>query len=109
MNGIEAIAAERQRQIEEEGWTPENDDQHDDESLAMVAAIFAAPDHLFCQQVDEYDDGTKSVTFYDPWPISWHDGWDRRTDFDRKRLLVIAGALLAAEIDRLDRAAERES
>lgn len=26
--GIEAIAAERQRQIEKEGWTPEHDDTH---------------------------------------------------------------------------------
>ena len=28
MTGVELIAAERQRQIEVEGWTPEHDDAH---------------------------------------------------------------------------------
>jgi len=27
MNGIERIAAERERQVEAEGWTPEHDDE----------------------------------------------------------------------------------
>lgn len=106
MTGIEAIAAERQRQIEKEGWTPEHDDEHDDGSLALVAAILATPHHLFRQDVEEFDDGTKVVTFSDPWPPSWHDAWDKRGEADRKRLIEIAGALLAAEYDRLTRAGQ---
>lgn len=34
MTGIERIAAERRRQIGEEGWTPEHDAQHVNGELA---------------------------------------------------------------------------
>lgn len=37
-SGIDLIAAERQRQIEEEGWTPDHDDQHTNGELALAAA-----------------------------------------------------------------------
>ena len=40
-SGIEAIAAERQRQIEAEGWTPGHDDTHDRGELARAAACYA--------------------------------------------------------------------
>jgi hypothetical protein len=36
--GAEMIAAERQRQIEAEGWTPEHDDEHDDVEMVQAAA-----------------------------------------------------------------------
>lgn len=98
MSGIDAIAAERQRQIREENWTPEHDDQHTDESLALVAAMYATPLRLYSVEA-----GDRYFIFEDPWPTSWSDDWDRRDDFDRRRRLVVAGALIAAEIDRLDR------
>ncbi len=41
MTGIERIAAERLRQIEKKGWTPEHDDEHDPEDLEMAAACYA--------------------------------------------------------------------
>lgn len=104
MTGIEAIAAERRRQIEAEGWTAEHDDQHTDESLAIVAALYAAPFSLFTME-----QGEGWVEFHDPWPSELGDEWDRRQDFDRRRRLVVSGALIAAEIDRLDRMTARES
>lgn len=39
---IERIAAERTRQIEREGYTPEHDDTHDGGELALAAACYAA-------------------------------------------------------------------
>lgn len=88
MNGIESIAAERQRQIEIESWTPEHDDGHADGELADAAACYAR------------DHGTAFRT-HPPKSWPWHRDWwkpkDRRAD------LVRAGALIAAEIDRLDR------
>lgn len=101
MSGIEAIAAERKRQIEVEGWTPDHDDEHTDESLALVAALYAAPFQLFSMEMD----GDTWFQFEDPWPTSWDEGYDKRDHFDRRMRLVVAGALIAAEIDRLDRAA----
>ncbi|HCT33652.1 MAG TPA: hypothetical protein DF966_10890, partial [Sulfitobacter sp.] len=62
------------------------------------------PFRLFSQESRE-----DHVLFEDPWPSEWDDEWDKRDQLDRRRKLVIAGALIAAEIDRLDRASKRDS
>ena len=105
--GVELIAEERTRQIEEEGWTPEHDDDHRDDEIAWAAVCYAAPDRVFVTGVH----GSEStVVFNDPWP--WDIDWDKREDLDdppgRIRQLQMAGALIAAEIDRLQRKEERE-
>lgn len=115
--GVSLIAAERQRQVEKEGWTPEHDDEHESGELALAAACYASPIRIF-----EMDGGTAGYSFVDPWP--WHSQYDKRYDcgeiedeteeFDlpnprsyshdeRLDLLIKAGALIAAEIDRLKR------
>lgn len=38
--GSELIAAERERQITQEGWTPEHDDQHHHGQLARAAFVY---------------------------------------------------------------------
>jgi len=43
----------------------------------------------------------------DAWP--WDHSWDKRGKHDRLRRLAIAGALIAAEIDRLQAEKEGES
>lgn len=110
--GIELIAEERQRQIDVEGWTPEHDDEHTDESLAMAAALYATPTILY--KVNVHENG---VDFIDPWPWvnddpgSRTDGahcWDGRESKPRLRQLTIAGALIAAEIDRIQRKQNKE-
>jgi hypothetical protein len=94
--GIELIAEERQRQIEEEGWGDSHDDEHTDGSLADAAVCYAATGPIF-EQRNYYN----QVSFSDPWP--WDDEWDKREDGTRIRNLQKAGALIAAEIDRLNR------
>ncbi len=88
-SGIELIAEERQRQLEVEEWTPEHDALHTDESLAVAASCYALP-----EQYDraEYVDNL--------W--MWAEGWWKPTPENRVRELVKAGALIAAEIDRLN-------
>jgi hypothetical protein len=88
MSAIEAIAAERQRQIEVEGWTPEHDDEHDDGQLAKAASCYALPPDYANRNFDW------------PWAMEW---W--KPSEDRRRELVKAAALIVAEIERLDRAA----
>lgn len=97
------IIAERQRQISEEGWTPEHDDKYNDFQLAFAAAGYA-------QNVADYAGG-----YYQPhscidwtdapepeaWP--WSPVWWKPSN--PRRDLVKAGALILAEIERLDRAA----
>jgi len=96
--GVIAILKERERQETEEGWTAEHDDGHDDESMALVAALYAAPFPLYAMEK-----GDTYVQFEDPFPASWGKEHDKRYELERRRVLVIAGALIAAEIDRLDR------
>lgn len=89
--GVELIATERRRQVDEEGWSAEHDDLHMEGELAMAGALYAAPTpvYLISEDGDELD----------PWP--WSADWDKRDNHPRLRRLVIAGALIAAEIDRL--------
>lgn len=112
VSGVELIARERQRQIDVERYTPKHDDEHTDFSLAMAAACYAAPNLIYVQKNVGSD-----VHFCDPWP--WERAQDKRringmlhgnTPFarsrdERLRQLAIAGALIAAEIDRIQRTA----
>jgi hypothetical protein len=41
--GVNRIAAERQRQVDDEGWTPEHDDTHTQGELAGMASWYAQP------------------------------------------------------------------
>lgn len=91
MSGIDDIAAERRRQIEAEGWTPDHDDCHHKGEIAQAAACYAL--------------GVGKMSGSVLWPWDWK--WWKPTD--KRRDLVKAGALIAAEIDRLDRAAAKQA
>lgn len=112
-SGSELISIERQRQIDEEKWTSEHDDEHVDSELVLAAICYASPVQLYIE-----DRRCRSVQFVDPWPDDWDSQWDPRPEFDdgntlpdpktysdykRINLLVKAGALIAAEIDRIYR------
>jgi hypothetical protein len=97
MSGAELIAAERQRQIDAEGWTPEHDAEHHDFALA-----WAARGYIDAATIDD----ELWVEYPDFHPLNWP--WEREAykpsrGADRVRDLVKAGALIAAEIDRLER------
>lgn len=89
VNGIDLIAAERKRQVEQEGWTPAHDRRHEDGELAFAAACYALPE------------AARGIIVVTPkfWP--WDLEWWKPTPDDRIRELQKAGALIAAEIDRL--------
>jgi hypothetical protein len=100
MTAIDDIAAERKRQIEEEGWTAEHDDQHDSGELAASAACYAI-------SATPYDiTNPANGIFPYLWPVTWAKSWWKPTN--RRRDLVKAGALIVAEIERLDRESERD-
>lgn len=96
--GIGLIAKERQRQIDVEGWTPEHDAGHTDESLSYVAACYAIPHNG--RNIFAGNGGLSNVQ-----RVLWPDTWDKKywkpTPDDRIKELAKAGALIAAEIDRL--------
>jgi len=127
-SGSDLIAVERQRQIRAEGWTPEHDDKYGAGELLTAARCYidaalvcenavhveqavrraltrhgVVPEHdpdflamLAHPVVHHYGGGTPNA-----WP--WHPvQWKPSTDPERN--LVKAGALIAAEIDRILRA-----
>lgn len=97
-SALEDIADERVRQMTVEGWTVEHDDQHRNGELAVVASCYA--------DWSRYSGCTRShfkelMVLPDGWPSKWHGGWWKPTT--PRRDLVKAGALIVAEIERLDR------
>lgn len=95
MDGVELIKAERQRQIESEDWTPEHDDEHQTGEISRAAISYAT--RGFYQT---YSNGKVVIdsTLGWPWDIAWF-----KPSPDPVRNLVKAGALIAAEIDRIQR------
>ena len=109
--GARLIAAERERQVTREGFTSEHDDGHRDESMAWAAACYAAPARVYRLKDGPEHPGAEPV-YVEAFP--WDAKWDKRpldpadpAGFEhhaaRRRALVKAGALCAAEVDRLDR------
>jgi len=100
--GAQRIATERARQVTQEQWSPEHDDSHRRGELAWAAVCYAAPDQVYRHRRHAHD----GHNFSDPWP--WERRWDKRilepSVDERIRMLEKAGALIAAEIDRLLRA-----
>lgn len=86
------VIAERHRQIDAEGWTPEHDDAHIAGEIAAAAGCYALNAH-----------GPVCGRHIPPAEWPWDHAWWRPSS--TRRELVKAGALILAEIERLDRAA----
>lgn len=82
------VLAERRRQIEAEGWTPEHDDKWSSGEIAQATACYALLAAAWNRE---------AVLEIFPWSRSWLKSTTPRRD------LVKAGALIQAEIERLDR------
>ena len=99
------VLAERRRQIEVECWKPEHDDAHTDGSLAAAGACYAMHSAIDAGidsgRIDRYAEPWRRLDKFVPdyWPF--HRLWWKPRD--RRRNLVKAGALIIAEIERLDR------
>lgn len=110
--GSERILLERRRQIQQEGWSTDIDDTHDEGELAWAAVCYAAPARVYT-----LDQGATprdaEISFRDPWPGKFDRSFDKRPSYKRTpsnkkriRALEKAGALIAAEIERLLRVEE---
>lgn len=88
------VQAERRRQVEAEGWTPEHDDAHSHGQMARAAACYALAGS------SAPNDGTAALLVSLAWP--WDEQWWKPST--ARRDMVKACALALAEIERLDRA-----
>jgi hypothetical protein len=90
LQAITDVLAERRRQVEVEGWTPEHDDKHSSGAMAMAAACYALaerPPYTYAEILWKW--------------TGWADKWFKPKG--HRRNLVKAGALILAEIERIDR------
>lgn len=86
------VLCERRRQAEQEGWTPEHDEKHRDHELSCAAGCYAM--HTLA-----YPAGDPPPAW--PWAADWWKPTTHRSN------LVKAGALILAEIEKIDRATAR--
>ncbi|WP_236658365.1 hypothetical protein [Pseudomonas knackmussii] len=93
------VQAERRRQVEAEGWSPEHDDEHGGGQMARAGACYA----LAGSSAPNDEKAAMLVSLAWPWAPQW---WKPTT---ARRDLVKAAALILAEIDRLDRATARQT
>lgn len=125
--GVELIAEERKRQIEVEGWTIEHDAEHKMFEMSAAAACYVARNvskelerinhtnqsplaefkiydfgevGLMVNDGDRGDRRLRKAGWRNGWP--WDYKWWKPSD-DPIKNLVKAGALIAAEIDRLQK------
>lgn len=98
MGGAALIAAERQRQIHVKGWSREHDADNQPGILTMAAICYA---NMACSDTGVRGSLRGGMPTYWPWDKGfWKPGPDN-SDASRIRELEKAGALIAAEIDRL--------
>ncbi len=86
-NAVQSVIAERQRHQSVEGWTPEHDDQYSKSQLLWASSCYVLNAiHPF-----------NRIPFDWPWTPEWWKPTNPRRD------MVKAGALILAEIERIDR------
>lgn len=109
--GVKMIAQERQRQIDVEKWDLSHDADYSQGELIGAAGCYIAnalSKHLEGYRQTNQSPLAKFQVYYNDKKTGWGDGWpwnkkwDKRKKHDKLRSLVIAGALIAAEIDRLN-------
>jgi hypothetical protein len=98
---IQEIAAERRRQVKVKGWTSTHDDEHGDGEMAQAAATYAVLAMTKIMHEESPVIGRLAAAIKWLWP--WSPVWLKR-DNTARRMLVKAGALIVAEIERIDRA-----
>lgn len=92
--GVELIAKERQKQIDKHGFTAEHHVAHpewyEEKQLPQAAVSMLLPDLMPNDLISDV-------------PANWDSVWfNNLLERPSKERLIIAGALIAAELDRLD-------
>jgi hypothetical protein len=98
------VLAERQRQIQKEGWTEAHDDRHSEGEMARAASCYAMGSTMSFEPMEPRRGMFSVINLL--WPSEWSWLWWKPGS--PRRMLVKAAALLLAEIERIDRAEARE-
>lgn len=98
IDAVERIKTERERQVWSEGWTPAHDDEHTNGELAKAAVCYI--EHATTVPYRDNYQAYKNTPPPPSWP--WESNWwkPKQPQHD----LIKAAALIAAEVDRTERA-----
>lgn len=107
--GIELIAQERQEQIEKHGYNKSHDKKHDGGNLALNASILASPQVIY--EIEAFANSTRinALNVSPDWKLPHlaqkgniivHNS--KLGKRERIKQLIVAGALICAEIDRIN-------
>ncbi|MEM8636140.1 MAG: hypothetical protein AAGF33_14295 [Pseudomonadota bacterium] len=92
-HALDEIRDERDRQIAEEGFDASHDDEHNRGELAIAASCYA--------DAASYPEDLRRAFHLFPYRWPWQRTWWKPKT--RREDLIRAGALIVAEIERLDR------
>jgi hypothetical protein len=97
------VQEERERQIRKEGFTLAKDDKHTRGELAQAAASYVLPRSDGAGHYRVMGAGSEI-----PRRVLWPSSFTPRADYykGRRRELIIAAALIIAELERLHRAGD---
>ncbi len=95
VTGVDLIAKERTRQIEKEGYDAENDDVYEHQLVRAAQCYLLVSRYPLVKKPNEVLPASPPPA----WP--WDDEFWKPNTADPIPNLVKAGALIAAEIDRL--------
>lgn len=96
------VLSERRRQVKDEGWTPDHDDEHTERELAEAAAAYLLHDSGVPALHRGAVQGLEHRAMLWPWEPHWWKPKDERSN------LVRSAALAVARIEQIDRAQAKE-
>ena len=108
MTGARMISDERKRQKQQEGYSSSHDDKHTECEMLHAATKYMEVAEFIVRY--RRTDGAIYWGGHPPWHGigRWPKDWDWKPDYaDPIRNLVKAGALIAAEIDRVQAARKK--
>lgn len=101
-SAVRELLAERRRQVREEGYTLDRDNQYTEGQLAEAASSYAFWAEPCSQRPETLNDLRVKPPALWPWaPESWKPT-------NQRLMLIKAGALILAELERLDRKVVQE-
>lgn len=101
VTALDLIAAERRRQVVELGYGTQQDDEYSGGELSLAASAYAVAERM--RFVYGYKANQLSTVCLWPWDLGSFKPATDNTPESRIRELTKAGALIIAEIERLQR------
>lgn len=102
--GVKDLLTERRRQVRVEGYTLEHDDQYTKGQLAEAASVYA-----FWAAPSGYPPDAHLDYLNTKLPRCWPFGPEQWKPTNQRLMLIKAGALILADLERLDRLEAREA